>query len=914
MLALYRCGRQAEALAAYREARHLLVEELGLEPSQPLQGLEKAILVQDPSLAVAPVADDDDLAPGQMPGKRHPSRLGWLARRQARAGLLLTALLLAGGIAAAVVELSRGPASLRSLQGNSLAVIDADSGKLTSQIPVGAAPAGVRASRDAIWVTNTDDQTVSQIDPRTNAVVQTIQVGAGPAGIAIGAGAVWVVNALDGTVSRIDPKTRAVVQTVPVGNGPTAIAYGLGALWVANGGDLTVSKIEPTSGKPVRTFAAGPGASGIATGFGSVWVTSERTGNVSRLDPRTGMVERTINVGNGPRAVAVGAGSVWVANGLDGTVSRVDPETNAVGAVISTAAGPSDIAVGPHTIWVANDVGAVLTRIDPATNRVVRIVRLDNPPEGLALVGGSVLAAVREQALAHRGGTLTVESGRRGLQSIDPAISYESYNVAIPSLTSDGLVAFKYAGGSNGSTLVPDLATSLPSPTDAGKAYTFKLRPGIRYSTGRVVHAQDFRHSIERLFRLRFGGRGFFSGIVGAARCDKAPKTCDLSKGIVVDAAARSVTYHLVAPDPDFLYKLTAPAANPAPPGVPNRDMGTRPVPGTGPYKIAHYVPNKELVFDRNPYFRVWSQAAMPDGFPDRIVWRLDVTAAAATRAVEKGQADVAYDFVPPELLTEVKTRYASQLHLDPIPGTFFYLLDARLPPFGDVRVRRALNYAVDRDAVTKIAGEGVAQATCQVLPPNFTAYRPYCPYTASPSASGRWLAPDLERAKQLVAASGTKGESVTVWTPVKAEGEYLASVLRHLGYRTRVRAITPLSRYDAVVLPRFFDRGNTIQIAELRWYPDYPAASGFINNTIFDCTYFCDRRIDRAIAHARAQQVTDPQAANALWAQIDRDLTDQAPWLFLYNPKQADFVSSRVANFQYNLQYGVLLDQLWLR
>ena len=218
--------------------------------------------------------------------------------------------------------------------------------------------------------------------------------------------------------------------------------------------------------------------------------------------------------------------------------------------------------------------------------------------------------------------------------------------------------------------------------------------------------------------------------------------------------------YHLVAPDPDFLYKLTAPAANPVPPGVPNRDMGTRPVPGTGPYKIAHYVPNKELVFDRNPYFRVWSQAAMPDGFPDRIVWRLDVTAAAATRAVEKGQADVAYDFVPPELLTEVKTRYASQLHLDPIPGTFFYLLDERLPPFGDVRVRRALNYAVDRDAVTEIAGGGVGPGDLSGAPAQLHRLPALLSVHGDPSASGRWLAPDLERAKRLVAASGTRGNA----------------------------------------------------------------------------------------------------------------------------------------------------------
>jgi peptide/nickel transport system substrate-binding protein len=373
------------------------------------------------------------------------------------------------------------------------------------------------------------------------------------------------------------------------------------------------------------------------------------------------------------------------------------------------------------------------------------------------------------------------------------------------------------------------------------------------------------------------------------------------------------ITFRLVAPDTDFLYRLVLPFANAVPPGLPNRDVGTRPVPGTGPYKIARYVPHRELVFVRNPFFHTWSQAARPPGYSDRIVWRLDVPANAATRAVEKRQADVAYDFVPSELLTEVRTQYASQLHVDPIPGTYFYLFNERVRPFDDVRVRRALNYAVDREAVIGLArGVDVAQPTCQVLPPNFPGYRPYCPYTANPSANGGWDAPNVDRARRLVAASGTKGERVTVWTTDRAEGNYVATLLRRLGYRTRLRAITSIAKYDAALLePRNF---ATFQIAQFRWFEDYPAASGFINSSIFDCSYFCDKRIDRKIARARALQATKAQAANELWARIDRDLTDQAPWLFLYNNKQADFVSSRVGNFQYNPWYGILLDQLWVK
>jgi peptide/nickel transport system substrate-binding protein len=356
--------------------------------------------------------------------------------------------------------------------------------------------------------------------------------------------------------------------------------------------------------------------------------------------------------------------------------------------------------------------------------------------------------------------------------------------------------------------------------------------------------------------------------------------------------------------------KLALPSAVAIPPEVPDHDVGTQPVPATGPYEISEYVPDRRLVFERNPHFHVWSRDR-PDGYPDRIVWRLDVEADAATRAVENGEADVAYDFVPSELLDEVRTQFATQLYVDPIPGTYFYLLNENVPPFDDVRVRRALNYAVDRQAVSDLAsGAGVAQPTCQVLPPNFPGYRPYCPYTVNPSAGGRWVAPDLDRARRLVAASGTEGQRIQVWTTDEAEGGYVVTVLNDLGYRARLKVITPFGRYTAALEKNF----ATFQVAQLRWFPDYPAASGFINAGIFDCSYFCDRAIDRTIARAQTLQATDPVAASELWTRIDRELTDQAPWLFLYTNKQPDFVSSRVGNFQYNLQYGILLDQLWVR
>src|SRR5205823_3943538 len=153
------------------------------------------------------------------------------------------------------------------------------------------------------------------------------------------------------------------------------------------------------------------------------------------------------------------------------------------------------------------------------------------------------------------------------------------------------------------------------------KAYTFQLRPGIRYSNGALVQPADFRRAIERVFELGSAGAPYYTGIVGAERCRKG-KRCDLSRGIVADRAARTVTFKLTAADGDFLSKLALSFAFAVPVSTPSHDVGTHPVPATGPYRIAEYRKKaKFLRLVRNPHFREWSADAQPHGFPDSIAF-----------------------------------------------------------------------------------------------------------------------------------------------------------------------------------------------------------------------------------------------------------------------------------------------------
>jgi peptide/nickel transport system substrate-binding protein len=919
MLALYRCGRQSEALAAYRRTREILIDEVGIEPGPELRDLQQKILRQDAGLQNAGVrepggAEDSGALAAGIPRDRSGARLS----RRSRPRILAAAVALVGGVAAVIALLAHNAASPQParVSANTVVVVDASSDRVTNQIGVGASPSHVLSTRGAVWVTNADGHSVSLIDPAKREVRETIPaVGSGPAGLVDADGALWVANTLDGTVVRVDPATNSVVRRVPVGDSPSAVAAADGAVWVANSGEETLSRIDPVSGREVARVPLGASPTDLVSSAGSLWVSSQKDRSVLQVDPRTNKVVQSIPLPSSPAALAAGPGTVWVANAVDGTVTRIDADSGRVAAVIGVGDGPAGIVATPDAVWVSDEYGGTVDLIDPHINEVVRRIAVGNHPTGLALVGGALYVAVRASGDAHRGGTL-VEATDRDLDYVDPQYADDTLSVPLLQLTNDGLTAYQHVGGAAGTQLVPDLALYLPAATDGGRTYRFVLRRGIRYSTGAIVQPQDVRASFERMFKIRSSGVGFFTGIVGAASCIKAPRRCALAKGIVVDAPHFAVTFHLTAPDPDFRDKLATWFASVLPANTPARVMRSRPLPATGPYEIASYTRERDVRLVRNPRFREWSQSAQPDGYPDSIDVRLDFKPDAAVDAVENGRADVfggSRDVIPRSQMPQVLTRFAARAHVNPQPAVDHLFMNTRVPPFNDVRARRALNYAVDRRAVVHAFGPGSAVATCQVLPPNFPGYERYCPYHA----------PQLRKAQRLVDASGTRGARVVVWTnPFLEPGaRAIVPVLQRLGYRARLKVVPNVDRYFLAIA----DSRNRIQIGSGYWFADYPAAADFLEHLLscrafvprspdnVNLAEFCDRRLDVQMRRAAATQATDPQRANRLWAAIDRRMVDAAPWVPLVIGQSVELVSKRVGNYQYNPQYGGLIDQLWL-
>jgi len=905
MLALYRSGRQAEALAAYQHARRTLAEELGLEPGRTLQELERAILRQDAQLD---------------PPARAAAPLG---RARRRSGVLIAigaVLLLLAAVVTAGIELTGGDSpGLASASPNSVAAIDAGSNRLVAEVPVGNGPTSVAVGEGSVWVTNALDRSVSRIDPRTSGVVQRIDVGGDPSGIAVGAGAVWVANSLDGTVSRIDPQTNREVQTIPVRVTPTALAVGDGEVWVTSAEERSVTRIDAVSGRVVDTIPTGALGGGIAVRGGSVWITDGSSRSVVRIDSPTRSIVGTVSVGNGPTGVAFGDGSVWVANSLDGTVSRIDPGTNSVTATIPVGEGPDGIAVGSGVVWVSGEFSEEISRIDPAENRVVERIPIANRPKGLALSENQVWLAVQASGSGHRGGRLVV-GGPGSIQgSIDPSFMSWAGTVSSLGTAYDGLVGYARRGGSEGTQIVPNLALSLPVITAGGTRYAFQLRRGIRYSNGTLVKVSDFRRAFERSFPAALLWEEV--PLVGGDECRRRPRSCDLSRGIRTDDATGTIVFRLRRPQPasEFLRSLIF--VPPIPRGTPDRDQETRPIPSTGPYMIESYVPERALTLVRNPYFRVRSSAARPDGFPDEIEFRL--VGPAGVAAVERGRVDVASVPFPEDVraLEDFKARHASRVHLHPVQATVLLFLNTTHPPFDDLRVRRAVNYAVDRGAISEAyGGSEFAEPTCQPRPPGTVGFRRYCPYTAAPSRTGEWKAPDLTRASRLVAASGTRGMTVTVWTYGKYPGfwesaaEEAVRALEKLGYRA---SISRAENFDAYVGKAADEKTRGLQAGVMGWYGVPRAASSLLAD--FRCiepelSFFCDRGFDTRIARALDIQTTDPEVAVPLWERIERDIVDLAPWVPLFTPSHATVVSAREQDYQRNPEWGLLLDQLWVR
>ena len=281
---------------------------------------------------------------------------------------------------------------------------------------------------------------------------------------------------------------------------------------------------------------------------------------------------------------------------------------------------------------------------------------------GAALLSATALAAGRTH---HSTFTLTTLANAAPAGSPDPQVNYTLQEWSLLILSHDGLVGFQRAAGAAGTQIVPDLATTVPKPTNGGLTYTFTLRSGIKFSNGKLLTPNDVRATFERLFKIGNSPNAgtWYDVIDGAAACIKKPKTCSLAKGITI--SGNKITFHLTKGDPEFLDQLAVPFAFILPASTPAKDLNIPPA-GTGPYMWAEYSPNEGDEARPQPVLQGVVERRAARGHPDVIVQKFGLTVEAEVTAVENNQADwiASSDVIPADRLNELSTKYAKQVYV----------------------------------------------------------------------------------------------------------------------------------------------------------------------------------------------------------------------------------------------------------
>ena len=920
MLALYRSGRQADALEAYQQARGALVDELGIEPGEPLRELERAILAQDPAIDAPAVIHEPAQRPGRAAEAVAPPR-----RRLRRAAVALGVLVAAGAIAAVVLLAAPDDGTVVPLTDDShaVAVIDPATNEVTTVASVGTNPGPIayEPRSHSLWVGNLDDESVSRIDVRPVRTGRTIPLGQRPLGLAAGAGSVWVAGASRTrpfvTARRIDPRfdtggERVKVQSLP--EGEASIALSRRSLWVAPSFGL-LTRLDPISGAVTGPrLQADYSPTTVAADGRAVWVADRFANIVSRIEPRT-LVPQAIPVAGGPADIALGKRAAWVSAALDDSVARIDLGTGLVRGTTPVGRRPAGVAVGAGAVWVANSGDGTVSRLDPASGRLTHTIPVGGSPQDVVVGDGRVWVSVRPRRTTGeevQGGTVRVETPG-DVDFLDPALSYEPLSFEIQYATCAKLVNYPDESGPAGTRLTPELAESLPRPTAGGRTYTFRIRKGFRFSppSGEPVTAQTLKYSIERSMhpKMRSPAAGFLSDVVGAEAY--AAGSAKHISGIT--AAGDTLTIRLTRPSSNLLFQLSVSFFCAVPDGTPIDPEGLRKVPSAGPYYVAAHSPGEQIVLRRNPYYR----GPRPQR-PKQIRITVGAGTTGTIARVEKGAVDYAAFIGGPETVRRLQARYGPASE-EARRGRqrYFATMSLQLSHiafntsrgvFRSGRLRRAVNYALDRRALSR---EGLftdlpGRPTDQYLPPDMPGYRDARIYP---------LTPDLQRAREL---AGSKRRRVVLYAfnePAHLRfAEIVKANLRRIGMDVEIRASG--SHFE-----RIGRRGEPFDMAVSGWQSDYPDPLDFLHQldsrTIgptlnVNSAYFDDPGYDRRLD--AAARLASPARELALGRLADDVARTSAPWAAIANDQYRSFFSARMGCQVRNPLLGVDLAALCIR
>jgi peptide/nickel transport system substrate-binding protein len=510
---------------------------------------------------------------------------------------------------------------------------------------------------------------------------------------------------------------------------------------------------------------------------------------------------------------------------------------------------------------------------------------------GLAVLALSFSSCGSSSGSGKEGGTLKVSFA--AYPELDPQISYTAegwsaiYNTYIPLLT------YAHAEDQAGSEVIPGLAEDLPRKSNGGKTYELTLRKGLKYSDGTPVKASDFKSTVERLFEVESGASPFFSYIVGAE--DFLAGKADEISGIEANDASGDITIELTGPRGTFVNELAMPFTAPVPPDTPAQDQTSNPPPATGPYEIVESDPGRRILYERNPQWKANNAGLLPDlpgGHVDRIEVKIVRNQSTQVNEVERGESNWMFDVLPPDRVSGVEAKYeGTQYREEPSINTYFFWMNMTQPPFDDLKVRQAVNHAIDPAALERIYA-GQLDAGQQILPPGMPGYERFELYPY-----------DLAKAKKMISQANPSDREITVWadslSPNDDAGAYYQDVLEQLGFDVELKTLG--DNYFSVI-------ANTstpdLDTGLANWFEDYPHPNDFFqpmlwgesiaptNNT--NLAQIDVPELNRKIETFGAENLT-PEV-EAQYAELDREFMELAPWAPYGNLTLTLFVSDDIA------------------
>ena len=573
----------------------------------------------------------------------------------------------------------------------------------------------------------------------------------------------------------------------------------------------------------------------------------------------------------------------------------------------STRVPRPSAALGVVIMLVAGACGA---QSSPAPS-----VQASAPPAASvpAVTAAPSVPAASTPASIPQGGTLSI--GWNGeIQWLDPALGYDVTSWPAERLMFEQLMAYD-----SGTKLVPLLADGMPTLSADGKAYTFKLHTGVNFvnedgSVLRPMTADDVAYSINRILNPNLKpnpspvSSGFFGNVVGAA--DVLSGKATTASGIkVIDPG--TIEFDLVVPDATFLNILATPFSSVVPKELAGGDataFSAKPV-GTGPYLFKSYAKGQGAVFVKNPAY--W-QAGQP--YLDEIDYKTGQDDNAMLLQIEAGTLDLMGDPLPAAQFTDVTTNpaYKDQIVHHTLVDTDYVFMDTQQPssgPFSNVKVRQAVNYAIDKTAILQIShGAGVA-ANC-IFPPDLPGYDASCnPYPH-----------DVEKAKALMKDAGFgAGFDTKFYTdttdPDPQIGASIQQDLAAIGIRVQIVSQEFATFLDTIETP------HKAPIGWVGWFQDYPDPSDFID-PILSCAsavkgganaaLYCNKTVDQMAAAARGEP--DPAKRIAAYTQIQSTIMADAPWAPFRHQEWYTLTSKRVGGFEIHPVWQYDVRSLYLK